>query len=72
MQSPVASAGGVPVAADDMVDVVEAACVSLLEDDVVAAVDDVVFAADLVGVPLVDAPLALVEASAAAYHSLTP
>ena len=70
LHSPVAPAGGVPVAADDVVDVVEAACASLLDDDVVAAVD-VVFTE----VPLVDASfveLVLVEASAPPYQSLTP
>ena len=64
LQRPVAPAGGVPVAA---VEVVEAACVFLLDDDDVAAgVDEVDLAVDLV----VD--VQLVDASAGPYHSFTP
>lgn len=67
LQSPVEPAGGVPVAAVEVGDVVDAACVSLLDEDVVAAgVVEVVLAVDLVVDEL------LVDASAAPYQSFTP
>lgn len=66
LQRPVASAGRVPVAAVEVVDVV-----SLLDEVVAAGVDAVVFAVDLaVDVLLVDE--LLLDASAAPYHSFTP
>ena len=67
LHRPVAPAGGVPVEADVVVEVLEAACLSLLEDEVVF---EVVFEVDFVEVPLVEA--LPVEVSAAPYHSLTP
>ncbi len=65
LQSPVEPVGGVPVAAVEVGDVVEAACVPLFDDDA-AGVVEVVLAVDLV----VD--VLLVDASAAPYQSFTP
>jgi hypothetical protein len=70
LHRPVAPAGGVPVEADVVVEALDAACVSLLDEEVAAPVDEVVFEVDFVEEPLVE--VLLVEASAAPYHSLTP